>query len=140
MAACTLAARIEIDLQILASEQTLIDATNQRDTAANTVNTTRLTRCSQLAAAKIEGRLGSLGTVFDDSDGTVGGVFPQAALAIGIEYAECLLSAFNTTKNEAVRARITELVGPGKTSDLGELADLMDDTDPHVPEADIEED
>jgi hypothetical protein len=120
MATCTLAQRIGLDLAILVADKTLIDATNQRDTTAVAVLSDRAERISQLAAAKIIGRLGSIGT-FDDADGEAAtSEYGQEALAIAVEYAECLLFAFNSTKNEANRQRISELVGPND-SDLALL-------------------
>ncbi len=70
MAACTFAQRLVVDLGVLLASATVIDLSRQRDATA-TENTARTARVAQLAAAKIESRLGSAGA-YDDADGTVG--------------------------------------------------------------------
>lgn len=70
MAACTFSARIALDLAALVASATMIDLSRQRDATA-TENTARTTRVAQMAAAKVESRLGSSGS-YDDTDGTIG--------------------------------------------------------------------
>lgn len=70
MASATFAERIALDLAILVANSSMIDFSRQRDATA-TENTARTDRVSQLAAAKVESRLGSAGS-YDDTDATIG--------------------------------------------------------------------
>ncbi|MCZ7608501.1 MAG: hypothetical protein M5U25_21150 [Planctomycetota bacterium] len=70
MAACTFAERIALDLAVLVASASIIDLSRQRDATA-TENTARTTRVCQMAAAKVESRLGSAGS-YDTVDGTIG--------------------------------------------------------------------
>jgi len=70
MASCTYAERIALDLAVLIASDSMIDLSRQRDATA-TENTVRTTRVCQMAAAKVESRLGSAGS-YDDTDGTIG--------------------------------------------------------------------
>jgi len=82
MATATFAARIALDLAVLLANQAMIDLSRQQDATA-TENTARTTRVSQMAAAKVESRLGSAGS-YDDTDGTIG---DQIWLDLGVRIA-----------------------------------------------------
>lgn len=87
MATATFAERIQDDLTVLIADATLIDLSRQRDATA-TQNTARTLRVAQMAAAKIESRLGAAGS-YDDTDGTIGN---QVFLDFGIRWALMLYS------------------------------------------------
>lgn len=70
MATCTFAARIALDLALVVTSPSMIDFSRQRDATA-TEDTARTARVCQLAAAKVESRLGSAGS-YDDTDATIG--------------------------------------------------------------------
>jgi len=70
MATATFAERIALDLALIVANPSMIDFSRQRDATA-TENTARTTRVCQLAAAKVESRLGAAGS-YDDTDATIG--------------------------------------------------------------------
>jgi len=82
MAAATFAERLNLDLTLLIADQALIDLSRQQDATA-TQNTSRTTRVCQMAAAKVESRLGPAGA-YDDTDATIG---DQIFLDFGIRLA-----------------------------------------------------
>lgn len=82
MATATFAERIQDDLAVLISDPTMIDLSRQRNATA-TEDTTKTIRVAQMAAAKVESRLGSAGS-YDDTDGTVG---KQIFLDFGVRIA-----------------------------------------------------
>jgi len=105
MATATFAERISLDLAILISPSSLIDLTNQRDTDA-LVNTNLLDRTSQMAAAKIQSRLGDVGS-YDDTDGTIG---DQQALDLGIRLSlHYLTNVYTLTLTDAGQAAQRQL-------------------------------
>lgn len=102
MATATFAARIALDLAALVASATMIDLSRQRDATA-TENTARTTRVAQMAAAKVESRLGSAGS-YDDTDGTIG---DQIWLDLGVRIALLYYSQVYTfTLTEPGRAYV----------------------------------
>ena len=105
MAVATYAERIALDLAILISNDTLIDLSRQRDATA-TENTARTTRVSQMAAAKIESRLGAAGN-YDTTDTTVG---KQIFIEFGVRYAILLYSSIYTfTFSDSAKTTLDDL-------------------------------
>lgn len=99
MATATFAERIQDDLAVLIADKTLIDLSRQRDATA-TQETARTLRVCQMAAAKVESKLGDVGS-FDDTDGTIG---DQTALDFGVRVAMMLYSQmYSLTLTEAGR-------------------------------------
>lgn len=91
MAAITLAARIQVGFAQLISNPTLIDLSNQRD--ADLVENSVLTaRVSEMAAAKVEGKLGDTGS-YDDNDPLIGDL---TALDLGIRIGLMMYSQMYT--------------------------------------------
>lgn len=88
MASVTYAERIALDMALVIASETIEDFSRQRD-PTNSENTTRTTRVAQMAASKIESRLGSAG-LYDDTDATIGN---QIFLEFGIRYAILLYSS-----------------------------------------------
>ena len=85
MATATFAARLNLDLTILIADQAMIDMSRQQSTTA-TQDATKTTRVCQMAAAKVESRLGAAGS-YDDTDGLIGNqIFLDFGIRIALMY------------------------------------------------------
>lgn len=105
MAAISYAARIQLDFAVLIASATMVDLSRQRDATAGE-NTVKTTRVSQMAAAKVESRLGPAGQ-YDDTDGTIG---DQIFLDLGLRLALLYYSQFYTlTLTDAGTAAIVSI-------------------------------
>lgn len=82
MATVTFPVKIGLDLVLLIADQTLIDMSRQRDSTATEL-ASRTVRTTEHAAAKVQAKLGDVGS-YDDTDQTLGDL---AALDLGVRLA-----------------------------------------------------